>query len=148
MPFQVTSLGPSLRWMSFASLPSICAGLMLSTKSTVLASRARRSAIVSSVSSYFGTSTPASRATAAFAQHVRIDLLRFGVGLRFFQDRGKILQHVGEARRACLVHRDGHGVAFRVAGTRILLPAGDASWHLTCFRECVVFNRRGECAAI
>src|SRR6185369_997828 len=38
----------------------------------------------------------------------RLDLLRLAVRLRLVQDRGEVLQRVGEARRARLVHRDVH----------------------------------------
>ena len=56
-----------MRTISFASLPSICAGLALSMKSMVLAMRALSSSNVCSVSSCLGISLPARRATAPFA---------------------------------------------------------------------------------
>src|SRR5438132_7013319 len=53
--------------MFLSSLPSICAGLIVSMNAMVLAILALSSAKVSSVSPCFGTSTPARRATAPLA---------------------------------------------------------------------------------
>ena len=51
-----------------ASAPSNCSGLKLSTYAMVFAMRAFRSSKVASLSSYFGGSSPVSRATAPFAK--------------------------------------------------------------------------------
>src|SRR5882724_1807486 len=63
--------------MVFSSLPSICAGLKVCMKSIVLAILVLSSAKVSSVSSCLGTSAPASRATAPFAESQAICTWRF-----------------------------------------------------------------------
>jgi hypothetical protein len=40
--------------------------------------------------------------------HQRIDLARVAVRLRLVEDRRKIAQRVGKARRGSLIHRDSH----------------------------------------
>ena len=94
-----------------------------------------RSEKLVSVSSYFGGSSPASRAAAPFApspaictwrargsmsgykpsvdQYRRVYLLRFGVRRTFVQDRGEIVQHADEHGHGSLIHRDLHAVPLR-----------------------------------
>ena len=114
--------------------------------------RAFSSSKVFSVSSCFGISTPASRATAPLAvsqaictwraartcpgyrrergQHLLVDLLRLGMRLRLVEDRRQVLQRVGEARRARLVHGNAHGGSFcgGFCGPFILSHRGGTPW--------------------
>jgi len=99
------------------SLPSICSGLMVSTKARTLAISACRSAKVTSLSSYFGTSIFGEvhgdlylahqrehvREQARLQQGVGLDVLGAGVGFSF-------VQHIAEGVEHLLEDRDGSGV--------------------------------------
>src|SRR5262249_55980967 len=58
------------------------------------------------------------RVEAEIGEHDGLDLPRLGVRLRLVENRGKVLEDVGEARDAYLVHGNGHDVLRRWARGR------------------------------
>src|SRR6185436_7961972 len=66
------------------------------------------------------------RIQARRGQRQRVDLARFAVRLRLGKDRRQVIEHVGEARRARLGHRNGHGIRFLFCLRPYILAAGGA----------------------